>query len=105
MVLPEGRFALATDDRSGDADRRQCAGQVDVAAADGEHLADARRGSEHNLDDRAELAVGFRSGDMTLAGFPSANDGADGVDLEGSSGRWACWAAGGSTRSPSGSAG
>lgn len=62
MILPLGRFTTVRDDGAANANRRRGAHDVDIAAPDREHLTDAGRRAQHDLDDRAELPVRFRPG-------------------------------------------
>jgi hypothetical protein len=56
--------------------RMEGTGDVDVAAADGQHFADPGGGAEHDLDDSAELAVGLGTGDVAGGALrPSMSEG------------------------------
>lgn len=58
---------------------------IDVALADSEHLADARRGSKHDLDDLLQLSVRGRTW-HTGTTTPPTHGCADGIDLRGRQG-------------------
>ena len=62
MVLPEGLLTFAADYGAVQADRGHGAGDVDLAAADGQNLADPAGGAERRLVHRAELAIGLWAG-------------------------------------------
>ena len=74
VILPRRRFAFRAGDGSGDAHGRHA--QVDVTAADREHFTDACGSAQHDLDDCAELPIGFRPRDLA-PGLPIRDRGAD----------------------------
>ena len=78
VILPRRRFAFRAGDGSGDAHGRHA--QVDVTAADREHFTDACGSAQHDLDDCAELPIGFRPRDLA-PGLPIRDRGADPGDL------------------------
>lgn len=80
VILPVCGFALAADDRPGDANHRYGCVEVDVGEADREDFADAGGCAEHDLHDLTELPVGAGTGE-DRAFLPVADRGTDGRDL------------------------
>ncbi len=78
--LPMRWLTRRRHDRPADANRRRRDGDVDVALADGEHLADAGGCPEHDLDDLLQLAVRRRPGHARTTP-PAPDGGPDGIDL------------------------